>query len=72
MEGNVRSVKMFRLPELLITNYQTSDELIEEQYNLDRLLIEIEGEPEIFKAQYFVFDRLIQPLSYYLITNQEK
>ncbi len=72
VDGNKTVVKMYHLPELLITNYQKTNEQIEETYNLDKFYLTINEEPDLYVAQFFVFDRLIQPLSFYLKTNYKK
>ena len=72
VDGNVTVAKMYYQPELLITNYQKSDEQIEETHNLDKFYLKINNDPDLYVAQFFVFDRLIQPLSYYLKTNFKK
>jgi hypothetical protein len=72
VEGKVTVAKMYHQPELLITNYQKTNEQIEETHNLDKFYLKINNEPDIYVAQFFVFDRLIQPLSYYLKTNLKK
>jgi len=37
-------------------------------YNRDKFYVSVNGnEQELFICQYFVFDRIIQPLGYYLV-----
>ncbi len=72
INGQKTIAKMYRLPELLITDYQSKNEIVEQAYNLDRFYLKLDDEKEIFIAQYFVFDRLLQPLSYYLKTKLKK
>lgn len=72
VDGNVTVAEMFHQPELLITDYKKTTEEIEETHNLDKFYIKLNKEPQLYVAQFFVFDRLIQPLSFYLKTNYKK
>lgn len=72
INGKKTIAKMYRLPELLITDYQTKDEKVESAYNLDRFYLKLNDDKEMYVAQYFVFDRMLQPLSYYLKTKFKK
>lgn len=71
INGQKNVAKMYRLPELLITDYESDNEKVEQAYNLDRFYLKLNDEKEMFVAQYFVFDRLIQPLSFYLKTKSK-
>ncbi|MDD4576085.1 MAG: hypothetical protein PHI36_06620 [Bacteroidales bacterium] len=72
VDGKVTVAKMYHQPELLITDYKKTTEEIEESHNLDKFYLKLNDEPQLYVAQFFVFDRLIQPLSFYLKTNYKK
>lgn len=63
--GKVTKVKMYRLPELLIKDQQQMDK-VEMDYSRDKFYIVMNDSKDMQIAQYFVFERLLQPLGYYL------
>ncbi len=63
--GKVTKVKMYRIPEIVIPD-QSDMNLIEMDYSREKFYIVINDSKEMQIAQYFVFERLLQPLSYYL------
>lgn len=63
--GKVTKVKMYRLPELLIRDQSHMDK-VEMSYSRDKFYIVMNDSKDMQIAQYFVFERLLQPLSYYL------
>ncbi|MEI6347696.1 MAG: DUF4340 domain-containing protein [Bacteroidota bacterium] len=64
--GKITKVKMYTLPEYLIKNQDKMDEL-ELSYSKDKFYIIINDSKDMYVAQYFVFERILQPLSYYLV-----
>jgi hypothetical protein len=64
--GKVTKVKMYKIPELLIKNQDKMDD-VELSFNRDKFYITINDSKDMQIAQYFVFERILQPLSYYLI-----
>ncbi len=65
MSGKVTKVKMYRIPEILIKDQSRMD-IEEMDYSRDKFYIIIDDSKEMQIAQYFVFERLLQPLSYFL------
>jgi hypothetical protein len=63
--GKVTKVKMYRVPELLIKD-QSQMDIVEMDYSRDKFYIVMNDSKEMQIAQYFVFERLLQPLSYFL------
>lgn len=63
--GKVIKVKMYRMPELLIKD-QSQMDIVEMDYSRDKFYIIINDSKDMQIAQYFVFERLLQPLSYFL------
>jgi hypothetical protein len=63
--GKVTKVRMYRLPELLIKDQQQMDK-VEMDYSRDKFYIVMNDSKDMQIAQYFVFERLLQPLGYYL------
>ncbi len=63
--GKITKVNMYRIPELLIRDQEHMDK-VEMAYNRDKFYIVINDSKDMQIAQYFVFERLLQPLSYYL------
>lgn len=63
--GKITKVKMYRIPEYIIKDPDQTDQ-IEMGYSRDKFYIIMNDSKEMEIAQYFVFERLLQPLSYYL------
>lgn len=63
--GKITKVKMYRMPELLILD-QSDMNIVQMDYSREKFYIVINDAKEMQIAQYFVFERLLQPLSYYL------
>lgn len=65
MSGKVTKVRMYRIPEIVIKDQSRMD-IEEMDYSRDKFYIIIDDSKEMQIAQYFVFERLLQPLSYFL------
>lgn len=63
--GKVTKVRMYRVPEILIPD-QSQMDIVEMDYSRDKFYIVMNDSKDMQIAQYFVFERLLQPLSYYL------
>lgn len=73
IENHTTTITMYRINTVLDTaNYEYNMDFIS-AYNKDKFYAVINGNTkEIFLCQFFVFDRIVQPLSYYMPGNESR
>ena len=71
VENKVTTITMFYLEDEYEVVEDNNDAKIMREYNRDRFYAIVNGnKDEIFRCQYFVFDRIVQPLEFFYIDSK--
>ncbi len=73
IDGKSTKITMFRIETILNTDEYDYNMAFVDAFNRDKFYAIINDNPsEIFLCQFFVFDRIVQPLEYYFIDSPHK
>jgi len=70
-DGNTTTITMFHLEDEFENPEDNNDEKIAYLFNRDRFYAIINGnKSELLRCQYFVFDRIVQPIEFFLLDSK--
>ncbi len=73
VDGNTTTITMFRINTILNTEEYDYNMAFVDAFNRDKFYAIVNGNKnELFLCQFFVFDRIVQPLSYYIPGNEAR
>ncbi len=73
IDGKTTKITMFKIETVLNTEEYDYNMAIVDAFNRDKFYAIInDNQTEIFLCQFFVFDRIVQPLDYYFIDSPQK